>query len=116
LIEAGADVNSPHADYGYTALFWASARGNKNSVKLLLAQPGIKLDVIDIDGETALMAAVGHGDAEIIEMLLKAGANVSIANKHGDTATAIAQKGLEKQQARLRKQQDIISMLQSRPK
>jgi ankyrin repeat protein len=116
LIEAGADVNSPDADYGHTALFWASARGNKNSVKLLLAQPGIKLDAINIDGNTALLAAVGHGDAEIIEMLLKAGANVSITNKRGETATAIAKKGLEKQQATLRKQQDIISMLQSRPK
>jgi len=109
LIEAGADVNSPDADYGFTALFWASARGNKNSVKLLLAQPGIKLDAADIDGDTALLAAVGHGHVEIIEMLLKAGANVSIANKHGETATARAQKGLEKQQA-------IVSMLQSHSK
>ena len=49
-------------------------------------------------------------------MLLKAGANDSITNKRGETATAIAQKGLEKQQTTLRKQQDIISMLQSRPK
>jgi Ankyrin repeats (3 copies)/Ankyrin repeat len=109
LIEAGADVNSPDADYGYTALFWASARGNKNAVKLLLAQPGIKLDAADIDGQTALMAAVGHGHVEIIEMLVKAGANVSIANKRGETATSSAQKGLEKHQA-------IVSMLQSRPK
>src|SRR4029434_278469 len=78
LIEAGADVNSPDADYGHTALFWASARGNKNSVKLLLAQPGIKLDAADIDGDTALLAAAEHGHAEIIEMLLKAGADVRI--------------------------------------
>ena len=49
-------------------------------------------------------------------MLLKAGANVSITNKHGETATTCAQKGLEMQQARLNKQQAIISTLQSRPK
>ena len=109
LLEAGADVNSPDADYGFTALFWASARGNKNAVKLLLAQPGIKLDAVDIDGQTALMAAVGHGHVEVIEMLLKAGANVSFANEHGETAIARAQKGLERQQA-------IVSMLQSRAK
>src|SRR4030095_2758398 len=36
LLEAGADVNSPH-DYGFTALFGASYKGNKDSVKLLLA-------------------------------------------------------------------------------
>src|SRR4051812_45689992 len=71
LIEAGADINSPHADYGYTALFWASYKGNNNSVKLLLAQPGLKLDETDVDGDTALMAAAEHGHADIMEMLLK---------------------------------------------
>jgi len=113
LLEGGADPNSPDADYGHTALFWSSARGNKDLVKLLLTQPGIKLDAINIDGDTALMAAVGHGEAEIVEMLLKAGANVRIINKRGETAVAIAKKGLEKQQAILRKQQDMISSLEA---
>jgi len=116
LIEAGADVNSPDADYGFTALFWASARGNKNSTALLLAQPGIKLDVIDTDGDTALMAAAEHGHAEIAEMLLKAGANVSLTDKRGETATSLAQKTLAKQQAIVEKQQAMLSKLQSRPK
>ena len=116
LLEAGADVNSPDADYGHTALFWASARGNKDLVKILLIQPGIRLDAISIDGDTALLAAVGHGEAEIVEMLLKAGANVRIINKRGETAVAIAKKGLEKQQATLRKQQDMISSLEAPPK
>jgi hypothetical protein len=113
LIEAGADINSPHADYGYTALFWASYRGNKNSAKLLLAQPGIKVDAIDIDGDTALMAAAEHGHAEIVELLLKAGANVSIIDKRGETATSLAQKTLAKQKATVEKQQAMISRLQS---
>jgi ankyrin repeat protein len=116
LIEAGADVNSPHAEYDYTALFWASARGNKNSVKLLLAQPGIKVDEIDIDGDTALMAAAEHGHAEIVELLLKAGANVSIMDKRGETATSLAQKTLAKQQATVEKQQAMVSRLQSQIK
>jgi hypothetical protein len=116
LIEAGADVNSPDAEYGHTSLFWASAKGNKKAVKLLLAQPGINLDIVNIDGDTALIAAMGNGDAEIIEMLLKAGANVSIANKHGETAISRAQRGLKDQQARLAKQQAIISTLQTRSK
>ena len=116
LIEAGADVNSPHADYRYTALFWASARGNKNSVKLLLAQPGIKLDVINIDGDTALMAAAEHGHAEIVELLLKAGANASIIDKRDETATSLAQKTLAKQQAIVEKQQAMLSKLQSHSK
>jgi len=109
LIEAGADVNSPHADYRHTALIWASYKGNKSAVVLLLAQPGIKLDGINIDGDTALMAAAEQGHAEIVEMLLKAGANVSITDKRGETATSLAQKTLAKQQA-------MLSKLQSRPK
>ena len=116
LIEAGADVNSPHADYGFTALFRASARGNKNSVKLLLAQPGIKLDVTNIDGDSALMAAAENGHAEIVELLLKAGANVSIIDKRGETATSLAQKILAKQQAIVEKQQAMLSKLQSHSK
>jgi ankyrin repeat protein len=116
LIEAGADVNSRHKDYGYTALFRASARGNKNSVKLLLAQPGIKVDVINIDGDSALMTAAEHGHAEIVELLLKAGANVSIVDKRAETATSLAQKTLAKQQAIVVKQQDMLSKLQSHSK
>jgi hypothetical protein len=116
LIAAGADVNSPHPDYRHTALMWASYKGNKSAVVLLLAQPGIKLDVIDIDGKTALMAAAENGHAEIAEMLLKAGANVSITDEGGETATSLAQKTLAKQQAIVEKQQAMLSKLQSRPK
>lgn len=106
LIEAGADVNSPQRESGHTALFWASFNGYKDMVKLLLAQPGIQLDVINIDGQTALMAAAEKGHAEISEMLLKAGAKVSITDKRGETATSLAQQALAEQQA-------MVSKLQS---
>ncbi len=89
--------------------FGPATRETKDAVKLLLAQPGIKLDAINIDGDTALMAAAEHGHAEIVEMLLKAGANVSITDKRGETATSLAQKALAKQQA-------MLSKLQSPPK
>ena len=113
LIKAGADVNSTHVDDRHTALIWASYKGNKEMVKLLLAQPGIKLDAINIDGDTALMVAAEHGHAEIAEMLLKAGANVRITDKRGETATSLAQKTLAKQQAVVEKQQAMLSKLQS---
>jgi ankyrin repeat protein len=124
LLQAGADVNSRRLfqggcaahDYGFTALFWAGYKGNKNSVKLLLAQPGIKLDETSDEGDTALMAAAEHGHADIVEMLLKAGANVSITDKAGETAITRAQKTLVKQQAIIEKQQAIISKLQYPPK
>jgi ankyrin repeat protein len=114
LLKAGADVNSRRLfqggcsahDYGITALSWASYKGNKNAVKLLLAQPGIKLDQTNDDGDTALMVAAENGHAEIVEMLLAAGANVSITDEAGETAITRAQKTLAKQQA-------IISRLES---
>ena len=116
LIQAGADVNSPQPDYRHTALFWASFKGYKDLVKLLLAQPGIQLDAINIDGDTPLMAAAEKGHAEIAEMLLKAGANVSITDKRGETATSLAQKALAKQQAMVEEQQAMVSKLQSSSK
>jgi ankyrin repeat protein len=105
LLEKGADVNSRH-EIGFTALFGASYKGYNDVVKLLLAQPGIKLDETTDDGDTALMAAAEHGHAEIVEMLLKAGADVRITDVGGETAITRAQKTLAKQQA-------IISRLQS---
>jgi hypothetical protein len=116
LLTAGADVNSRH-EYGFTALFCASHKGNKDAVKLLLAQPGIKLDETnDSVGNTALMAAAEHGHAEIVEMLLQAGANVSIADIGGETAMTRAQKTLARQKAVVEKQQAIISKLRPPPK
>ena len=105
LLKAGADVNS-HDEYGSTALSWASYKGNKDLVKLLLAQPGIKVDETTVDGETALMVAAHNGHAEIVEILLKAGANVSITDEAGETAITHAQKILARQQA-------IVSKLHS---
>jgi hypothetical protein len=116
LIAAGADVNSPHPDYRHTALMWASYKGDRSVVVLLLAQPGIQLDLINIDGDTALMAAAEKGHSDIVELLLKAGANVSITDKRGETAASLAQKALAKQQAIVEKQQAMLSKLQSRPK
>lgn len=116
LLAAGADVNSPHEDYGYTALFWASVRGHIASAQLLLAQPGIQLNITNIDGDTALMAAAEHGHAEIAEMLLKAGANVTLTDKRGETATSFAEKSLAKLQAAAANQQALLSKLPSHPK
>jgi ankyrin repeat protein len=111
LLRAGADVNSSHESF--TALYWASAKGNEDSVRLLLAQPGLKLDQIDIDGNTALMAAAENGHVEIVDMLVNAGANVRMANKRGETATALARRGLARHQAILERQEAIISSLES---
>jgi ankyrin repeat protein len=47
---------------------------------------GADLNAPNDDGETPLMRAVMMGDAELVEALVKAGANVNAADKSGKTA------------------------------
>jgi ankyrin repeat protein len=121
LLDAGADVNAHDADFKFTALHWASYRGHAKSAKLLLEQPGVKLDETDVSGGTALMAAATNGHANIMEWLLEAGANAAIVDENGETATSLAKKALarqqeivEKEKAILQKQKAILSKLEGR--
>lgn len=90
LLSAGVD---PNATNRYSnALSSAAYRGNCGVVALLLAQPGIKADAPDADGSTALMWAAKHGDLDIVNLLVKAGANPSLKNNRGETAEALAEQ------------------------
>ena len=53
---------------------------------LLLAQPHIKLDIADGSGCTALMGAADQGSLEIVDLLLKAGANPNLKDAWGETS------------------------------
>lgn len=63
----------------------AAYNGNLRAVGLLLSIPGIKLDVRDMHGDTALMHIV-RGDSprqlklQIISLLIKFGADASVLN------------------------------------
>ncbi len=95
LLAAGIDPNSPkHRVYG-PALVAAASRGNEQVVALLLEQPNIKVDIRDVDGQTALMLAAKHGSTRIVDMLLEAGANPIAKNRHGQTAASIAQREID---------------------
>jgi hypothetical protein len=107
LLKRGANVNSRRE--GFTALFWASYLGKKSTVELLLAQPEIKVNELTEDGGTALMAAVEKGHVEVVELLVKAGADVKITDKRKRTAESIAQKHPKKGEA-------LIAALKAPPK
>jgi ankyrin repeat protein len=67
---------------GYTtALHAAVWRQNAPLVRLLLDQKGISLNDIDVDGYSALAIAHEKGNPEIIDMLLKAGADPSLVRR-----------------------------------
>lgn len=96
LLKSGADPNSQ--SNGFTALHWSAYKNNHALAALLVAHKGIKIDAIDADGETALMLAVARGSTEIAELLLKAGANPHIKNEQGQSAIAMLENSITKQQ------------------
>ena len=95
LLNAGANVNAVSKD-GKTALTWAVLKALEGEesrlivVKLLLER-GADVNIKDVlVEETALMLTAIHGNVTMVEMLLKAGADVHAANKYGMTALKIA--------------------------
>jgi ankyrin repeat protein len=67
----------------------AAQRGDRAAVQKLILQ---KVDVnsTQVDGATALHWAIYHQDAELADMLIRAGANVKAANRTGMTPLAMA--------------------------
>lgn len=117
-VESGNDINV--ADIGNdTALIRAAQAKNHNIVDYLLSknplitttnftkaaylgnlaiirrytEEGKNINVIDVNGETALMNAVFLRHREIIDYLLDNGANVNIQNHYGNAAIHFAISG-----------------------
>ncbi len=81
LLAKGADANAA-GQYGRTALMEASS---VEKVKLLLAR-GAQVNTKDDAGATALTRAVDRADVEVVEELLKAGAEgLNAQNEDGET-------------------------------
>lgn len=87
-LQHGADLKSTNR-YGGTALIPASERGHVETVRTLIAA-GVAVDHVNKLGWTALLEAIMLGDGgerhrQIVELLLKAGANVNLADGDGVT-------------------------------
>lgn len=76
LIEAGARLDEPDDQRGSSALTWASLKGASKGVKGLL-EAGASPEGIEGESPTPLMAAIHAGSEEVVEMLLRAGADPS---------------------------------------
>lgn len=103
LLAAGAKVNKGDVD-GVTALMWASGsevsgdgehkkglleKANKGGklaevVNLLLSYSA-SIDGRDKDGITSIMYASYHGHTDVVQALLRAGADTTFRNKAGQT-------------------------------
>jgi TonB family protein len=83
---ADPEVNPDSQDaLGWTALMYAARSDEPNLVPLLL-KADAALDLVNRDGETALIVAVKSGNVEAARQLLMAGADVSPKDARGRTA------------------------------
>jgi ankyrin repeat protein len=92
LVRAGADVNDADAD-GMTGLHWA-VLVNRPEMAETLIQAGAKVNPTDSFGYTpALYAAtIDYGDTEMLELLIRRGADLKAKGKDGHTALANARR------------------------
>jgi ankyrin repeat protein len=70
------------SNYGYSALMYAAKEGHKTIVNMLI-NAGATVDLVG--RETALICAIMRRDREIVELLLKSGANLNLRNAYGDS-------------------------------
>lgn len=78
FVQAGANVRA-HSEFGNTALHIAASNGRTECVTFLSRQPGVDLDALNKDGETALAIAVGEGHPpEMAWDLLESGASSEV--------------------------------------
>jgi len=100
MLEAGANANAKD-DSGTTALMSAALSGKPETLKILIAA-GADLNTVDDRGVSALMRV---SEVENARALLDAGADMSLRNKEGKTALALAIENNEN---------EIIKLLKSR--
>lgn len=68
----------------------AAVRLDKTDVVARLIQRGLAPNTADTSGTTLLMVAARNGNTELLEFLLRSGANVLNINGYGETAIALA--------------------------
>jgi uncharacterized protein len=91
LLDAGADVDAVSQNEMHVAPIHSAVAGRRE-VALLLVSRGAQVNVRQRHGWTPLHAAAQHGDDELVEALLQAGADASLANDDGVTAADLAER------------------------
>lgn len=69
--------------------FWAIDQGNVSQAAKLLQQ-NVDIDLVNLEGYTALMVAAKTNNGSLAKLLLEKGANANIRNKYRETAIMLA--------------------------
>lgn len=75
---------------GFTALHWAAWSGLPQCSAALIDVGGLDINAADNSGYTPLMLAALRGNVEVVRLLLEKGADLSLKNRHGQTAADLA--------------------------
>src|SRR5262249_42118825 len=89
LLKQAAEVNASQGD-GMTALHWAAMKNDVDLVQTLLYAGANAKATTRIGAYTPLLLAARNGNAEVIDPLVKAGADVNAATSNGTTPLMFA--------------------------
>ena len=89
LIDLDCEVNHQNV-FGSSALMCGASHGYAETLHTLLKCDRVKIDLLSRYGQTALMKAVQAGKLNTFQILVQAGANISVRNKQGKSAFDIA--------------------------
>ncbi len=93
LIAHGSDPNEAAGNNNWSPLLHAIHKGQIKSVEALL-DGGADINRLSGDGITPLMMAAGYGYTDIVELLLRRGANPRVAGPDGVRAVDLAVAGV----------------------
>jgi len=86
LINSGADINSHHSEFSETPLHKLCARINpKIDVITMLLKKGAEVNAINISGKTPLFYCSFNYSVELLNLLVKYGADINIKDKYKNT-------------------------------
>ena len=89
LFKAGADVRATDAE-GNTCLIRAAQQGDADTVRSLVSLPEVDLNHKDSKNYTALYIAVHHKHADVVQVLIDAGADIETKNDPGPSPLHLA--------------------------